>query len=171
MFKWKKKSVQAVTKVKQGKPIRIQNIDHIKKWEGLRLNAYLPTPQDKWTIGYGHTKTVHRGMVITEARAEELLRGDIAWVEAAIEKWVKVPLTQNQYDALGGLIYNIVEGAFMRSTLLKKLNTKDYQGAADEFLRWNKQKGKVLQGLVNRRKDERELFLRPLYCPYHQSIH
>jgi lysozyme len=166
MFKWKKKSVQAVTKVKQGKPVRIQNIDHIKKWEGLRLNAYLPTPNDKWTIGYGHTKTAHKGMVITEARAEELLRQDIAWVEAAILKLVLVPLTQNQFDALGGLIYNIGEGAFSRSTVLKRLNAKDYQGAAEAFMMWTKQRDKktgkmsILQGLVNRRKDEMELFLK-----------
>lgn len=159
-----RKTLKAVKQVAE--PTKVQNIDHIKKWEGLRLNAYLPTPNDKWTIGYGHTKTAHKGMVITEARAEELLRGDIAWVEAAIHKLVKVKLTQNQFDALAGLIYNIGEGAFARSTVLKLLNTGDYQGAADAFMMWTKQRNKktgkmeTLQGLVNRREDERRLFLK-----------
>lgn len=139
---------------------RIQDIEMIKRHEGLRLEAYLPTPNDVWTIGYGHTKTAKPGMKITQVKAEELLRGDISWVEAAIEKNVKVPLTQNQYDALASLIYNIGAGAFARSTLLKKLNVKDYQGAADQFLRWDKQKGKTLRGLTRRRQEERELFLK-----------
>jgi len=139
--------------------VGVKNIEMIKKHEGLRLNAYLPTPNDKWTIGYGHTGTAHKGMIITEERAEALLRQDITWVERAIEKNVQVKLTQNQYDALASLIYNIGENAFASSTLLRLLNSGDYEGAANQFPRWNKQKGRVLNGLTRRRQEERELFL------------
>ena len=89
----------------------------------------------------------------------------MAWVQNCLNTKVSVPLTQNQYDALGSLIYNIGETNFGKSTLLKKLNSKDYNGAADQFLVWNKQADEstgtmvTLQGLVNRRKDEREVFL------------
>lgn len=138
---------------------RVKNVVLIKEHEGLRLKAYLPTADDVWTIGYGHTRNVYPGMIITEKQAEEFLKEDLAWVESTIGDHVKVPLNQNQYDALASLIYNIGSGAFAGSTLLKKLNTKDYQGAADQFLVWNKQKGKTLRGLVDRRKRERGLFL------------
>jgi lysozyme len=145
---------------------KLHNLDFIKKHEALRLQAYLPTKNDKWTIGWGHTKTAQKNMIITEARAEELLRSDLKWVEEGIRGTVKVPLNQNQYDALGSLIFNIGMGNFSRSTLLKKLNAGDYKGAADQFLVWNKQKNKttgqmeVLKGLVTRRKQEREMFLK-----------
>jgi len=142
-----------------GKVRKIKNIDKIKEHEGLRLEAYLPTPNDVWTIGYGHTSTAKKGMVISEEQAEALLRKDIAWVEDAINKNVVVPLNQNQYDALASLIYNIGAGAFSKSTLLRLLNMGDYEGAANQFPRWNKQKGKVLKGLTRRREEERQLFL------------
>jgi GH24 family phage-related lysozyme (muramidase) len=137
-----------------------EGLELIKKWEGLRLTAYLPTPNDVWTIGYGHTKTAKRGMTITEKQAEDLLKGDLAWVEEALARNVKVPLKQNQYDALASFVYNLGEGNFRSSTLLKLLNAGDYDGAADQLLRWNKQKGKVLRGLTNRRMEERALFLK-----------
>jgi len=135
------------------------NVDLIKESEGLRLEAYMPTPNDVWTIGYGHTKTAKPGMRITIAGAEALLKHDLAWVEAALKKYVKVPLTQNQYDALASFIYNLGETNFKNSTLLRMLNKEDYKGAADQLLRWDKQKGKVLRGLTIRRNHERDLFL------------
>lgn len=144
---------------------RIKNIELIKKHEGLRLEAYLPTPNDKWTIGYGHTKTARPGMKITKEVAEELLRQDIAWVEAAIRKHIKVPLNQNQYDAVASLIYNIGEGNFAGSSVCRFINERRYQEAADAFLMWNKQRNKktgklgVLKGLTRRRGEERSLFL------------
>lgn len=139
--------------------MKIKNIDIIKKHEGLRLEAYLPTPNDVWTIGYGHTHTTKQGMRITEAQAEALLRKDIAWVEEAVNKFVVVPLTQNQFDALASFVFNVGEGAFSKSTLLRLLNSGDYEGAANQFLRWNKQKGRILKGLTKRREEERKLFL------------
>lgn len=144
--------------------MRIRNVDAIKKHEALRLTAYLPTKDDVWTIGYGHTKTARRGMVITEAQAEELLRQDLAWVEDVIDRFVKVPLTQNQRDAVGSLIFNIGGGAFSKSTVLRRLNAGDYRGAADAFLMWDKQRdrttGKMntLRGLTRRRQEERAMF-------------
>lgn len=135
------------------------NVELIKESEGLRLTAYLPTPNDVWTIGYGHTKTAKPGMRITKAGAEELLKHDLAWVEEALKQYVKVPLTQNQYDALASFVYNLGASNFKRSTLLKLLNKGNYQGAADQLLRWDKQKGKVLRGLTIRRNHERDLFL------------
>lgn len=142
--------------------MKVKNINLIKEGEGLRLKAYLPTPNDVWTIGYGHTKGVRPGMVITEQQAEQFLRQDIAWVEEALNRYVTVPLNQNQFDALASWVFNVGAGALKSSTLLKKLNAGDYQGAANELSRWNKQKGRVLTGLTNRRAKERELFLTPV---------
>lgn len=146
-----------------GKPTRVERIDMIKKHEALRLKAYLPTPYDVWTIGWGHTSTARKGMVITEAQAEKLLRQDLAWVRAVIAKEVKVPLSQPQYDALASFIFNLGGANFKSSTLLRRLNASDYLGAANEFLKWDKQRqgGKLvtLRGLTRRRREERVLFL------------
>jgi lysozyme len=140
--------------------LSIKNIDLVKKHEGLRLEAYLPTPNDVWTIGYGHTHTTKQGQKITEAQAEALLRRDITWAEKAVNKSVVVPLTQNQFDALVSFVFNVGEGAFATSTLLRLLNSGEYEGAANQFLRWNRQKGRVLNGLTKRREEERALFLK-----------
>jgi lysozyme len=152
------------TKVRGGRVVRIKNIDAIKEHEALRLTAYLPTKDDVWTIGWGHTRTARQGMVITVAQAEALLRDDLAWVEDTIDALVKVPITQNQRDALGSLIFNIGRTSFSKSTVLRKLNAGDYRGAADAFLMWNKQRDKktgkmnVLRGLTKRREQERVMF-------------
>jgi lysozyme len=99
-------------------------------------------------------------MKITKKGAEALLIGDLAWVEDAVNDLVKVDINQNQYDALCSFVYNLGKTNFNNSTLLRLLNKGDYQGAADQLPRWNKQKGKVLRGLTIRRKEEQELFLR-----------
>lgn len=139
-------------------PTGIRDIELIKESEGLRLKAYLPTPNDVYTIGYGHTKTAKKGMVITLEGAEALLLHDLKWVETAIDMYVQVPLNQNQYDALASFIYNVGGTAFRKSTMLRLLNASDYDGAAGQFPRWNKQKGKVLNGLTTRRQKEQTLF-------------
>jgi lysozyme len=152
------------TEFRRGRVVRIKNIDAIKEHEALRLTAYLPTKDDVWTIGWGHTRTARQGMVITVAQAEALLRDDLAWVEDTIDALVKVPITQNQRDALGSLIFNIGRPNFSKSTVLRKLNAGDYRGAADAFLMWNKQRDKktgkmnVLRGLTKRREQERAMF-------------
>lgn len=147
----------------KGQPKKVRDLDHIKKWEQLRLKAYMPTPHDKWTIGWGHTATAHRGMVITEEEAEKLLREDLAWVRKTIRDLVDVPLSQKQYDALAGLIFNIGRPNFANSTVLRHLNASDYEGAADAMMMWTKQRQNgvlvELRGLVRRRKEEKEMFL------------
>lgn len=143
----------------KGQPTRVHDIDSIKRWEGLRLEAYMPTPNDVPTIGYGHTHSAYMGMVITEREAEELLRLDLKWSREAVNEYVEVPLSQEQYDALVSFVFNVGGTAFRRSTMLRKLNASDYVGAANEFPRWNKQKGKVLRGLTNRRLYEKAKFL------------
>lgn len=151
---------KAVEKPSLGVSVKITSIgstDLIREFEGLKLNAYTDIV-GVWTIGYGHTNTAKPGMVITRKGAEALLRHDLDWVERAINKGVKTPLTQNQYDALASLIYNVGATAFSKSTILRRLNAKDYVGAASEFKRWNKAGGKVVNGLTRRRKAEQELF-------------
>jgi len=140
--------------------MRTVNKTIVKESEGLELRAYL-CPAGIWTIGWGHTGTdVYKGLVITLAEAEDLLERDLRTSEGYVNSLVKVKLTQNQFDALVSFIYNVGGGAFKGSTLLRLLNAGDYKGAADQLLRWDKAKGKVLAGLTKRRQKERELFLR-----------
>ncbi len=130
----------------------------IKSFEGLRLRAY----QDSvgvWTIGYGTTADVRPGMVITEEEALEFLRRDVDKFEAAVANLVTVPLTADQFSALVSFVYNLGAGSLRQSTLLRLLNQGNLQGAAEEFLRWNKAGGQVLAGLTRRRNAERALFL------------
>ncbi|WP_145525878.1 lysozyme [Yersinia rohdei] len=137
-------------------------INKLKVEEGERLTGYKDS-RGIPTVGVGHTgvvdgKPVAVGMVITKDKSSELLRSDLAWVEKAIATNVKVPLTQNQYDALCSLIFNIGPTAFANSTVLKRLNAGDYKGAADAFLMWKKA-GNDLNILLPRRQRERSLFL------------
>lgn len=135
----------------------------IKQFEGCKLTAY----QDSvgvWTIGYGWTqpvdgKPIRAGMTIKQETAERLLKTGLVIYESDVSRLVKVSLTQGQFDALASFAYNLGARALSTSTLLRKLNAGDYAGAADEFLRWNKAGGKVLNGLTRRREAERALFL------------
>lgn len=129
----------------------------IKRYEDLRLKAYR-CPAGVWTIGYGHTRTAKPGMVITEAQAEDLLRDDVRDAEKAVERLVKVPLTENQFSALVSFVFNVGPGGLGRSTLLAKLNGGGYAAAAQQFAVWINAGGKPLNGLLRRRKDERALF-------------
>ena len=146
------------------KSISKTGIDLISSFEGIRLNAY-DDSVGVWTIGIGTTiypngVKVKKGDKCTQEQALEYLQHDLRSFEKTVNDSVKVPLSQNQFDALVSLAYNIGSGAFKNSTLLKKLNAKDYAGAADQFLVWNKGGGKVLKGLVRRRDAERALFLK-----------
>ena len=135
----------------------------IKQFEGCKLTAY----QDSvgvWTIGYGWTqpvdgKPIRAGMTIKQETAERLLKTGLVSYESDVSRLVKVGLTQEQFDALVSFTYNLGSRSLSTSTLLRKLNAGDYAGAADEFLRWNKAGGKVLNGLTRRREAERALFL------------
>lgn len=138
----------------------------IKDFEGCSLTAY-PDPGTggaPWTIGYGWTqpvdgKPVRPGMVIDQKTADRLLKTGLVSYESDVSRLVKVALTQGQFDALVSFTYNLGARSLSTSTLLRKLNAGDYAGAADEFLRWNKADGKVLNGLTRRREAERSLFL------------
>ena len=141
-----------------GMTINSEGVNLIKSFEGMELEAYLDAV-DVWTIGYGHTKTAEPGMVITEAKAEELLREDLAEFEEAVTEAVEVSINFNQFSALVSFCFNLGADSLFQSTLLKLLNQGDFQGAADQFPRWNKAGGQELEGLTRRRKAERALFL------------
>ncbi|MBX4336391.1 lysozyme [Bartonella raoultii] len=139
----------------------------IKQWEGLRLNAYKDTI-GVWTIGYGHTSAagkpfVHKGMTITEKQAEELLCKDLRQFENTVAKAVTVSLNSWQFAALVSFCYNVGTTAFCNSTLLKKLNTGDYEAVPAELQKWTKAGGKRLQGLVHRRAAEAGLWAKGAY--------
>lgn len=140
-------------------------IDLIKVFEGLRLKAY-PDPATggaPWTIGYGLTSAagivpVVPGMTITAAQAEEYLVRALVKYEAAVSKALKRTPTQNEFDAMVSLCYNIGPGAFAGSSVVRYFNAGDEAMAASSFLLWTKAGGKVLPGLKRRREAERKLF-------------
>lgn len=137
-------------------------IDILKSYEGLALEAY--PEADYWLIGYGHKGTeVRQGMTITALTAQRYLREDLRSREDYIRSVVLVPLNENEFSALVILSYNIGNGAFRNSTVLRLLNEGDRKPAADAFLMWNKIKrnGKlsVSAPLTGRREAERDLFL------------
>lgn len=136
-------------------------IAHIKRFEGFRANAYkdpgsvngLPI-----TIGYGQTKRDGRliklGETITESEASIWLVAELTRIEAVVKRLVKVPLSAFQLGALVSFTYNVGDDAFAKSTLLKKLNAGNYDAVPSQLARWNKNDGKVMEGLTNRRAAE-----------------
>lgn len=138
-----------------------RGIDLIKQFEGYSSKAY-PDPATggaPWTIGYGTTKGVKPGMVITAEQAEKMLRDDVAKFESGVSSLITAPTTQGQFDAMVSLAYNIGLGNFGKSTLLKKHNARCYTCAADQFRVWNRAAGKVMNGLTKRRAAEREVYM------------
>lgn len=136
-------------------------------FEGERLTAYKDSV-GKWTIGIGHLILPHESHLlrrkITPDESHDLFVKDSGKAMAAVKRMVKVPLTANMLAALTSFTFNLGVGALASSTLLKRLNAMDYKGAADEFLKWNKEKingeFRVSNGLTKRRIAERELFLK-----------
>ena len=129
----------------------------IKKFEGCELIAY----QDAvgvWTIGYGHTKGVSEGDIISSAQAEALLLKELKEYENYVHELVEVPLHQYQLDALVSWTYNLGPTNLKSSTMLKVLNEGKYNEVPDQMRRWNRAGGKVLEGLVKRRDYEARLF-------------
>jgi lysozyme len=122
--------------------------------EGYRGNAYIPIPGDVPTIGFGTTKGVKMGDTIDPVKALQRKLADVAAFEGALKECVKVPLHQNEYDAYISLSYNIGSRAFCNSTLVRKLNAGDYDGACREILRWDRAGGRVIGGLTARREQE-----------------
>lgn len=137
----------------------------LKAYEQFRPTAYPATKAEKakgiWTIGYGHTLGVKEGDTCSMVQALVWLGQDVARVCAGLQAAVKVPVTQNEADALYSITFNVgygrhdgVKGDLADSTLIAKLNAGDYAGCAAEFARWNKQDGRVLDGLTTRRAAE-----------------
>ena len=143
--------------------VSLFGVDLICGFEGKRLTAY-DDGVGVWTIGFGTTvypngMKVKKGDTCTEAQAKAYMAHDLKKFESAVNNAVTVPLNQNQFDALVSLAYNIGTNAFSGSTLVKKLNSNDFRGAADQFDVWVNAGGKRMQGLVNRRAKEKALFL------------
>src|SRR5258708_4590370 len=130
----------------------------LKSLEGFAANAYRDAKG--WSIGYGHYMGTNPTIdTVTPDQAEALLSDDLATAASAVNGAVKMPLSQNQFDALVSFAYNVGVNAFSGSTLLRKLNAGDYAGAAQEFPRWNKSGGVVNNSLVARRATEQQLFM------------
>tara|TARA_A100001388_G_C28450241_1_gene348255 strand:- start:22 stop:453 length:432 start_codon:yes stop_codon:yes gene_type:complete len=130
----------------------------IKKFEGCELKAY-QCSAGVWTIGYGHTKDVVEGMEITQEEAEQMLVDELHEYESYINKYVTVALSQNQFDALVSWVYNLGPANLTASTMLKVLNSGEYEDVPAQMKRWNKAGGKVLEGLIRRREAEACLFV------------
>ncbi|MFN3991270.1 MAG: lysozyme [Erythrobacter sp.] len=147
----------------------------MKQFEGFarllpdgRVEAY-PDPGtggEPWTIGWGSTGIdpfnggrIRRGTIWTREQADMRFREHLAEFERAVNSGIKVPTTQNQFDAMVSLTYNIGAQALRRSTLLSHHNARRFNDAANEFLRWNRAGGRVMAGLTRRREAERRLYL------------
>ena len=142
-----------------------KGLDLIKKFEGFRSHPYRDSV-GIWTVGYGTTHYMSGRSVtkddqdLSKRTASMLLEDEVNKIYAhAVNVYVRVPLLQSHFDALVSLTYNIGPQAFKRSTLLKKLNEGDFEGAALEFPKWDKAGGRVSEGLLTRRMLEQDLFL------------
>lgn len=143
-------------------PVGVVDTSLEQAFEGCPLVAY-PDPASggiPWTIAYGHTKGVKEGDTCTKGQAVAWLREDVQEALAEVHKDVKVALTDEQLAALVDFVFNLGGTNFLHSTLLRKLNNKDYHGAAEEFEKWDMAAGKVMAGLLRRRQAEAEMFQR-----------
>ena len=130
----------------------------ITQFEGFSDKVYIPIKGDVKTVGYGHTGAeVNRlpvGTYVSKDQALRWLAEDTEEAQDAIRRYVRVPLSQNEFDAYVSFVFNLGETAFRNSTLLKKLNQADYYGACKELHRWVYAQGRVVKGLEARRKME-----------------
>lgn len=150
--------------------INAKGLSIVKHFEGVRTTAY----QDSvgvWTIGYGHTSMagppqVYAGQTITMQQAEDILKADLALFEKGVQAAITSPTNSDQFSAMVSFAFNVGLSALRDSTLLKKHNSRDYSGAADEFLRWVYAGSQKLPGLERRRKAERALYLSQDYIQF-----
>lgn len=148
----------------------------IKHHEGVKATAYR-CPARLWTIGVGHVIDPNHARVpfadrlslelpagwnrtLSQDEIDDILRKDLARFEAGVKRLCPGKLTQGQFDALVSFAFNVGLGSLQKSSLRMKHNRGDFEGAADEFLKWAKAGGKVLKGLLKRREDERALYLK-----------
>jgi GH24 family phage-related lysozyme (muramidase) len=156
--------VRATISQQVDKVINKEGIELIESFEGFSSEPYKDVA-GIWTIGVGsiyglngkRVKADHRH--ISKQEALQLMKRDLKRTEVRISQLVNVPVTQNQFAALCSFVYNVGSGAFQRSTARMKLNRSDYEGCANEFLRWKYAGKRSIPGLLRRRKAERELFL------------
>lgn len=127
--------------------------------EGYRGDAYIPVPGDVPTIGFGETRGVRMGDRTDPVRALIRLQSSADEYAQAVRRCAPVPMHQHEFDAFVSLTYNIGPNAFCRSTVARRLVVLDYAGACDAILMWNRAGGRVLQGMVKRRQEERRLCL------------
>lgn len=154
---------QPIVAPQTGRRISQKGIDLIHSFEQCKLEAY-PDPGSRdgtpWTIGWGSTgPDIKRGTIWTQVQADERFAQDIASFAAKVDALIgDAPTTQNQFDAMCSLAYNIGTSGFAKSTVLRKHKAGDYPGAARAFLLWNKNDGKVMRGLTRRRLAESDLY-------------
>ena len=144
---------------RKGLTISAMALVAIAAYEGFKKDAYIPVPGDVPTIGHGTTRyesgaPVKMGDTVTRERALELLRDDADEFAQAVRRCAPVPMYQHEFDAFVSLTYNIGEGAFCGSTMVRLLKAGDYAGACKQILRWDKFNGKPLRGLTLRRQKE-----------------
>ena len=140
-----------------------QGLELLKAFEGCKLTAYY-CAANVLTIGYGSTgKHIQEGMTISQDEADDLLHKDLKRFMHGVQELVTVPLTHDQFSALVSFAFNCGLGALEDSTLLKRVNSEEFEGVADAFNMWVKGGNKVLQGLVRRRKSEAHLFNEGVY--------
>ena len=141
-----------------------EGLDLIKLYEGYSPSAYL-CPANQWTRGYGaiwgidNTRVTEDHPDINEEQADQLLRRDVSISERTVLRLIRVPLEEEQFNALCSFVFNLGSGSLQSSTLRRKINRGDYIGAADEFPRWVFAGGRKLKGLIKRRNHERLMFL------------
>ena len=134
-----------------------EGISLIKKFEGCEYNSY-KCAADVLTIGYGHTKDVKEGDLVTQQEAENLLTKDLEEFEESVIEAVDMPMSQHQFDALVSWTFNLGPNNLKSSSMLKVLNSGNYEDVPEQIKRWNKAGGKVLDGLIRRREAEALLF-------------
>lgn len=135
----------------------LEGVSLIKKFEGCELEAY-KCAAGVWTIGYGSTKNVKEGDVISQSHADHLLEVELEEYEGYINDLVTAPLNEDQFSALVAWVYNLGPNNLKASTMLKVLNEGKYDEVPHQMQRWNKANGEILEGLVRRRKAESLLF-------------
>lgn len=140
--------------------INTHGLSLLKNHEGCKLDAYTDGG-GVLTIGYGCTTNVQKGLRISQEEAIRRLNADLEATEQCVERWVTVPLSENEFSALVSWTFNLGCGALRNSTLLRKLNAEDRTGARDEFYRWDHDNGKKVAGLTSRRAAEAQLFGTP----------
>ena len=151
--------IKQLLQIKRNKKMNIsqEGLSLIKKFEGCELEAY-KCAAGVWTIGYGSTKGVKEGDTITQEEADSLLLHEMDEYESYINDMVKSDLKQNEFDSLVSWVFNLGPSNLSSSTLLQKLNNKNWDEVPAQIKRWNKAGGKVLQGLIRRREAEALLF-------------